>query len=414
MATKTLNFTKKALEAIEPPPKGRDTYRDRENKYLHLRVGTSGTKAFYLIRWAEGKAVFSRLGVFPEMPVAEARRQCAEEGVSLAKGESPKAVKSEALTFADLFTNYMQGHAKPHKRTWPEDQRKYDTILGPRWGEKLVPSITTDTANRLHKELGKERGEYLANRTLELLRSVFNYGMNTQKLAENPCIRVKRFPERSRDRFLSAEELKSFFAALEAEPQADWRDFFGLALWTGARRGNVQAMEWDHIDFQEKSWRIPGEQFKNGDPFTVVLEDPALEILKRRKLAARAASQYVFPADGKTGHIVEPRKAWARILARAGGKLADVKVREYVDTKGRKQSKTTIHTRVRIHDLRRTLGSWQAATGTSLQMIGKTLGHKSTTATQIYAHMNLDPVRASVKIAQAAMLEAINGDKDNE
>jgi len=63
-------------------------------------------------------------------------------------------------------------------------------------------------------------------------------------------------------------------------------------------------------------------------------------------------------------------------------------------------------TDLRLHDLRRTLGSWQAATGASLPIIGKSLGHSSIQATQIYARLNLDPVRASVSRAQEAMLLA--------
>ena len=61
---------------------------------------------------------------------------------------------------------------------------------------------------------------------------------------------------------------------------------------------------------------------------------------------------------------------------------------------------------LRLHDLRRTLGSWQAATGASLPIIGKSLGHKSLAATQIYARLDLDPVRASVNKATDAMLLA--------
>jgi len=61
---------------------------------------------------------------------------------------------------------------------------------------------------------------------------------------------------------------------------------------------------------------------------------------------------------------------------------------------------------LRIHDLRRTLGSWQAKTGASLAIIGKSLNHKTHQATQIYARLDLDPVRQSVNTATAAMLEA--------
>lgn len=60
----------------------------------------------------------------------------------------------------------------------------------------------------------------------------------------------------------------------------------------------------------------------------------------------------------------------------------------------------------RLHDLRRTLGSWQAAGGASLLIIGKSLGHRSESATRIYARLATDPVRESVEKATVAMIAA--------
>ena len=61
---------------------------------------------------------------------------------------------------------------------------------------------------------------------------------------------------------------------------------------------------------------------------------------------------------------------------------------------------------LRQHDLRRTLGSYQAAGGTSLGIIGKSLGHKSLAATAIYAQLDLDPVREAVLTATRTMIAA--------
>ena len=83
---------------------------------------------------------------------------------------------------------------------------------------------------------------------------------------------------------------------------------------------------------------------------------------------------------GKTGHLVEPRRPWKDLLKRA----------EIYD--------------LRLHDLRRTLGSYQTISGASTTIVGKTLGHKSLEATAVYARLNLDPVRASVEKATATML----------
>jgi integrase len=61
---------------------------------------------------------------------------------------------------------------------------------------------------------------------------------------------------------------------------------------------------------------------------------------------------------------------------------------------------------IRIHDLRRTMGSWQARTGATMLVIGKSLGHKSQQATAVYAHLDIDPVRSAMETAAAAMLDA--------
>ena len=156
------------------------------------------------------------------------------------------------------------------------------------------------------------------------------------------------------------------------------RDYITFALLTGARKSNVLAMRWDQINLNRREWRIP--RTKNETPQIVTLTEEAAFLLQQRK--ATATNDFVFPGTGRTGHLTEPKKGWGRILKQAG--IADL----------------------RIHDLRRTLGSWQARTGASLAIIGKSLNHKSPQATAIYARLDLDPVRASVEKATKAMFEA--------
>lgn len=119
---------------------------------------------------------------------------------------------------------------------------------------------------------------------------------------------------------------------------------------------------------------------KNGMPQTITLTPEAVEILRARMVGK---SPHVFPSSkAKSGHIADPRKAWERVLRASG--LTDL----------------------RLHDLRRTLGSWQARTGASLLLIGKSLNHKDQASTAIYARLDLDPVRQSVDRATSAMFEA--------
>lgn len=151
-----------------------------------------------------------------------------------------------------------------------------------------------------------------------------------------------------------------------------------MALLTGVRRSNLLAMKWEEVNLERAEWRIPDT--KNHTPQVITLVPEAIAILRRRK--QNAANIYVFPSNSTIGHLVEPKKAWQRILKNAG--IADLP----------------------IHDLRRTLGSWQARTGASLTIIGKSLNHKSSQTTAIYARLDLDPVRASVEKATNAMLMA--------
>jgi integrase len=181
---------------------------------------------------------------------------------------------------------------------------------------------------------------------------------------------------------MDGDELRAFFQSLSQESNETIRDYILVSLLTGARRGNVQEMRWPEINWEREVWTIPAEKAKGDEIISVPLSPNALQILEKRKSASDG--EWVFPGPGKTGHLVEPKTAWQRILKRAG--LSDL----------------------RLHDLRRTLGSWQAATGASLPIIGKSLGHKSLAATQIYTRLNLDPVRASVNKATDAMLLAGN------
>ena len=114
------------------------------------------------------------------------------------------------------------------------------------------------------------------------------------------------------------------------------------------------------------------------------LSPPAVAVLESRK---GNGSDFVFPGPGKSGHIADPKSGWKRILTAA-------EIKDF-----------------RLHDLRRTLGSWQAATGASLPVIGKSLGHHDVATTAIYARLDLDPVRLSVDTAAAAIIAAMTPKK---
>lgn len=382
-------FTKTRLDALPAPAKGRCYVYDAKVPGLALAVmARTGTKCFYLYRWYCGPQRI-RIGRYPDLTVEQARCEAKKITGEMAKGVNPQDAKRAArgeLTFGAVFTDYLERHSKPYKKSWKQDQDQYERYLKPLAGRK-VSALTQADVQRLHGHIGREHGHYSANRALALMSTIFN---RCAKDVPNPARGVKRFKEQSRDRFLDREELKRFFTALQDEPSAAWQDFFTVALLTGARRANVLAMRWDDLNLDRGLWRIPAADAKGGELLICVLAPPVVEILRRRH-GERGENPFVFPGAGKVGHLAEPKKAWHSILKRAG----------LVDGTGKNT--------VRIHDLRRTLGSWQAATGASLSIIGKSLGHKNVATTQIYARLDLDPVQASVNTAAAAIMEAGNG-----
>jgi len=385
MSGNTFNFTKANLDALPIPATGeRVVFHDAKAKGLQVRVTSAGVKTFSVRRRIKGGAVERvTLGRYPEMSIEHARRQAAEINAAIEGGANPaeakRAHKGE-LTFGELFQQYMERHAKVRKRTWSEDEQRYKQYLEQPLGKKKLSTIDRQAIATIHANITRAGHPAVANRLLAVVSSVYGRAIEWGLIASNPARSIRRNKENSRDRFLQSDELPRFFDAVAGEPNPTIRDFFLLSLLTGARRSNVLAMRWQDLNLTESIWRIP--ETKNGTPQNVTLSPVAVTLLAERKVAAEDSAVYVFPSHGKTGHLMEPRKGWVRILERAG--LDDL----------------------RIHDLRRTLGSWQAKTGASLAIIGKSLNHKNTQTTAIYARLDLDPVRQSVNTATTAMLNA--------
>lgn len=378
------SFTKTSLNAIAPPAKRRLYVYDSKTPALQLCVTSTGNKSFYLYRRVNGPPQRIRLGGFPELSVEQARRQAQILNAQIAQGGDPVASKRQVrdeTTFRELFHLYLESHAKPHKRSWKEDERQYNVYLKKLHNRPLSKIGRADIAT-LHTRIGRDNGPYQANRTLALLTHLFNFAASHDWSKSNPCQGVRRFKEQSRDRFMDGGELKKFFESLSQELDITMRDYFIILLLVGARKANTLAMKWNDIDLRRGIWRIDESEFKTKEPLVAILPKPAIDLLQARKKSTNG-SPYVFPSNrSKCGHIVDPKAAWTRILERA-----------MIDD-------------LHIHDLRRTLGSWQASLGASLPIIGRSLGHKNTATTAIYARLNDDPVRNSVESAAQAMLAA--------
>lgn len=423
---KKFNFIKSKLNDLPIPSKeeGRIYYYDTQLRSLAICVTPSGSKTFYVVRRVEGKPERIRIGPYPDLSIEQARNLAHDANGKIARGENPNRARRdnrEEMTFGELFQLYLNTHLKEHRKSWKNCESQYRLYFS-KWSERKLSSINRQDVRELHLQIKRDverrsteqaaaraekkrkqtekaglavmkgsasgegstqvpikSGGYAANRALVTLRALFSWA-NTHEYfsGDNPATGVTQFPEKSRDRRLHQHELPAFFQAVAEEPNQTIRDYVLMSLMTGARRANVLAMRWDQVSFERKIWTIP--ETKNGTSQEVPLTETAVEILRQRR--AEVDGPFVFPGPGAKGHLAEPKKGWTRILERSG--LADL----------------------RLHDLRRTLGSWQVDTGATLAVVGRTLNHKSQSTTAIYARLSVDPVREAMERATVAMLKA--------
>ena len=393
--TTPYSLTETRVESAKPPPKGEIFFRDKSIRGFALRVNWGGTKSFIVEGRVNGRVRRITLGRYPAMSVAKARIAALkmkgeiQDGIdpTVAEAEAEEARKraeAEAITFKMLVDRYIE-HAKSHsKKTWRQDEQALALYIPKDWNTRRLSDISRDDVVKLHDHVGKHHGKYASNRLIALVRAMFNCAIDELKTfkGDNPAARVKLFKEKPRERFLSPEELMRVNDALLAEPEP-WRSYFPLVLLTGTQRMELLTAKWENVDLAARTLKLT--ETKNGRSLLLPLPIAAVAILEA--LPSRGASEWLFPSYGKTGHVTEPKTAWDRIRERA--KVPDV----------------------RIHDLRRTLGSWLAGAGFSLPMIGRALGHQSPSSTAIYARLDLDPVRVMLESNATAMFgqQLING-----
>ncbi|MCB0713107.1 MAG: tyrosine-type recombinase/integrase [Ignavibacteriae bacterium] len=436
MTSKTFNFTINAITALPNASTGkRDQYQDIKEKALRLEVTDKGKKTFKVYRKMQGRPIRYTIGDFGDWTIENARKSAGKISADIALGVNPNSEKQkirQEMTFGTMFQEYMERYSKKHKRSWKYDEREINRFVS-HWFNRKLSAITFNDVQRLHHQIGMNSGQTQANNLVRRVHAIYNKAIEWGWDGSNPAKGIKKFKEKSRERFLTPKELPFFFAALREEENETACDYILMSLYTGARKSNVLSMRWAEIDLEQSLWRIP--ETKNGEPLTIALSEEAVDVLLRRK--KHSNSVWVFPSDKTHGHVADPTKAWKRILTNATIKFwySHTHIRPLVEQAQQKKS-TFPHCRklystiadiaqkknvdlptglmdIRIHDLRRTLGSFQAAAGANQYIIGKSLGHKSQQATAIYARLDLDPVRASVQAASTAIRNAgKGGDKE--
>ena len=379
-------LTDAIVRRLPLPKQGKEITTDTDVAGFGARVTANGARSFVL-RYStrSGRERTFTIGDATVWRTTDARdkarelrRQVDDGGDPLGEIEAERA----APTMLELIERFRAEHLSKKR---PRTAREYSHVLRlhvePHFGQHTkVADVTFADVDGLHRKVTKSGATYQANRVVAMLSKMFALAVKWRMRPDNPCRGIERNKEYHRRRYLSSDELVRLVEALGKHPDRPAADAIRLLLLTGARRGEVLAMKWDHVE--DGIWSKPPSSTKQREHHQVPLSAPALQLLADIRKRQRPRADFVFPSHGVTGHRVELKKDWAAICKAAG-------------IEG-----------LRLHDLRHSYASQLVSGGASLPLIGALLGHSNPNTTSRYAHLFADPLREATEKVGAVIVAA--------
>jgi integrase len=425
MPRKTLEqveMTDKWLRALKPPENGWIEHRDTE-KGLTLRIHAGGTRTWYLLYRRHGERTVRRhrLGEYGDgegkMKILAARQAARRMRAANDQGEvlSPRREPSrfEALTVARLAREYLARHAST-LRWGPQVEQIVALHVLPALGARPAAELTRAEIRALLDDLarGREATENAAaippkpttaNRTLAVIRGMFNWAIGYDLLETNPCQAIRRpAVERQRERVLTGEEIRAFWRFCDARGALAFRAL-QMILATAQRPGEVVGMTWDELAVEEDWWVIPSERSKNRQPQRIPISPMAQALLD----SLPRSGDHVFPAEtGAALHLIESSLSHA--------------VRRNLRARRKERGKAPTWVNLwgvqpfRPHDLRRTAATHMRQGGVARDVVKAILNHEPGDVTAVYDRYAYDREKIQALAWWAQRLEDILAGKIGE
>ena len=324
------------------------------------------------------------IGRADRLSLSEARKQARAKLVSVDLGLDPlddRQRARSAKTVAEVCDLYLAEYAEVHKKrsTVRDDRQRIRDYVLTAWGARRAAGICRDDARLLARQLRERKSLYVANRVMALVSHIWKWAEEEALVPEgtpNPARGVRRYREEARERWASREEIERLKAALREEPSLELRLYFSLMLMLGTRKNELRDIRWEWLDLEAGLLQIPTT--KANRPHVLPLPREAVEVLRR--LQSRSRGPYVFASaihDDAAMSVGVIDQAWRRVRKRA--RCEDL----------------------RLHDLRRTVGSRLAQDNCSLHLIGAILNQTTASVTATYARFsNEEPRRALAEHAE--------------
>lgn len=283
----------------------------------------------------------------------------------IAEGKYLDKKPQQKITFEVFSRYYLENYAIPNKRSWKETDKHYVKRLNSVFGKKYLYTISSYDIERFKSERIKEVSPASVNRELACLKTMFNKAIAWGYVSENPLRQIKLFKENNeRVRFLNTDELKLLLSYCSDR----LKRFVILAVATGMRKGEIQKLKQEDIDFTRNFIRI-SEQ-KNGLTSYIPMNNTARKVLEQG-----------------VDFDYNPRKAFELACKKAG-------IKDF-----------------RFHDLRHTFCSWLAMEGQPIHNIMRLARHKDIKMTLRYSHLSPESKAVSAAAIDSHILVTFDDTK---
>ena len=304
-------FTNLAVRKARPKDKRYDLY-DAALRGFGVRVATSGTKSWFVMRRVNGRMVRYSLGRYPEYSLTEARAAAAAALKRMTEGEHPHADK--AAMFDEVLEEWLVRDQAKNRSVGNVRNAVAKHVL-PAFGGRSIDSIRKADVLRLIDKIVDSGSPVQANRVLAYLRRLFNWCIERDLIADNPAAGIKApTKEVSRERVLSLDELKDVLVSAQRMGYP-WGPLVELLVYTGQRLDEVAQATWDEFDLDNQIWALPGSRTKNGRPHVVHLSDAAMSTISA--LPQVDGQAWLFSTTGR-GPVKGFSKAKAKLDEESG------------------------------------------------------------------------------------------------
>jgi integrase len=344
-----------------------------------VRKNAGGSITFFFnYRDRDGRERRVSIGPYPRWTLGQARARARELRKEIDRGDDPagdRQERREAPTIADLIDRYLRDHL-PRKAasTHGDDKTMLKEIAKYLGRHSRVAEINHGDVADMHRRISESKGRrgrsrtVRANRILSLTSKLFSLSLVPQKgevrawrAADvgNPCAGVPRNSEQGCERYFTAEEMASIFAALD-EYGAPAADAVRLVAYTGCRPGEAMQAEWSEFDAEPGYWVKPSAHTKQRKVHKLPLSPPALALIEWLR-QHRGKNKNLFGRPGRP--LSTLHHVWAVVRKKTGIGSG------------------------RLYDLRHSVASIGADEGLSLVTVGGLLGHASPKTTARYVHL---------------------------